>query len=87
MLKELVGFATNSGVVAVEVGIATVKQNIEVNRAQHGDVLVSATLATSIAVFNDGIALFLHHLGKAQCFTSEGTMAIGGGVLGVEDAD
>jgi hypothetical protein len=29
----------------------------------------------------------LHHLGKAQGFAGEGAVAIGGSVLGVEDAD
>ena len=36
---------------------------------------------------DDGVALPLHHLGKAQGFAGEGAVAICGSVLGVENAD
>ena len=81
------GVAADGGVVAVEVGFVSVEERVELSRVEHGDVLVSATLATSIAVFNDGIALALHHLGEAQGFAGEGAVAVGSSVLGVENAD
>lgn len=87
LLKELVAFTAYGGVVAVEVGGAAVVQPGEFVKAEHLNVLVRATLAAGVAVLNDGIALALHHLGEAQGLASEGAVAIGGGVLGVEDAD
>ena len=50
-------------------------------------MLICAAFAAGVAVFNDGVALALHHLGEAQSFAGEGAVAIGGSVLRVEDAD
>ena len=50
-------------------------------------MFVGAAFAAGIAVFDDGVALPLHHLGKAQGFAGEGAVAICGSVLRVEDAD
>ena len=50
-------------------------------------MLVCAAFAAGVAVFDDGVALPLHHLGKPQGFAGEGAVAICGSVLGVEDAD
>ena len=50
-------------------------------------MLIGAAFAASVAVFDDGVALPLHHLGKAQGFAGEGAVAIGLRVLRVEDAD
>ena len=80
-------FRSNGGVVAVEVGGAAVVKAGELVSAEHLYVLVRATLAAGVAVLNDGVALALHHLGEAQGLASKSAMAIGGGVLSVEDAD
>ena len=50
-------------------------------------MLIGAAFAAGVAVFDDGVALPLHHLREAQSFAGEGAVAISGGVLGVEDAD
>jgi hypothetical protein len=50
-------------------------------------VLIGATFAAGVAVFNNGVTLTLHHLGKAQGFAGESAVAIGGSVLRVENAD
>ena len=50
-------------------------------------MLISAAFAAGVAVFDDGVALPLHHLRKPQGFAGEGAMAICGSVLGVENAD
>ena len=50
-------------------------------------MFICAALAAGVAVFDDGVALPLHHLGKAQGFAGKGAVAIGGSVLGVENAD
>ena len=50
-------------------------------------MLICAAFAASVAVFDDGVALPLHHLGEPQGFAGEGAVAIGGSVLGVENAD
>jgi hypothetical protein len=50
-------------------------------------MLVGGALATGVAVFNNGVALRLHHARKAQCLTRKRTVAICLSVLGVEDAD
>jgi hypothetical protein len=50
-------------------------------------MLVGSAFAAFIAIFDDSIALSLHHLGEAQGFTSKGAMAIVSSMLSVEDAD
>ena len=50
-------------------------------------MLVGAAFAASVAIFNHLITLPLHHLGEAQSLASKSAMAIGGSVLGVENAD
>jgi hypothetical protein len=50
-------------------------------------MFISSAFAAGVAVFNNGVALPLHHLGKPQGFAGKGAMAISGSVLGVEDAD
>jgi len=82
-----VSVAADGGVVAVEVRSAALEERVELIHVEHGDVLVSATLATGVAVFDDCVALALHHLGEAQGLAGECAVAIGGGVLSVENAD
>ena len=81
------GFAADGGIVAVEVCGASLKEVAKLGCVEHGDVLVCAAFAAGVAVFDDGVALPLHHLGKAQGFAGEGAVAICGSVLGVENAD
>ena len=50
-------------------------------------MLIGAAFAAGVAVFDDGVALPLHHLGEAQRFAGKCAMAISGSVLRVEDAD
>jgi len=50
-------------------------------------VLIGAAFATGVAVFDDGVALPLHHLGKPQGFAGKGAVAICSNVLRVKDAD
>ena len=81
------GFAAYGGIVAVEVGFAALKKRAKLGCVEHGDVLIGAAFAAGVAVFDDGVALPLHHLGKPQGFAGEGAVAICGSVLGVENAD
>ena len=81
------GAAANGGIVAVEVSSTAVEKRVELIHVEHGDVLIGAAFAAGVAVFDDGVALPLHHLWEAQSLASEGAMAVGGSVLGVEDAD
>lgn len=87
LLKKLVAFRSNGGVIAVEIGDAAVVEGSKFLGTHHFDVLVRATLAAGVAVLNHRIALALHHLREAQGLAGKGAVAIGGGVLGVEDAD
>jgi hypothetical protein len=87
LLKELVGFAADGGVIAVEIGGTALEEVVKLCCVEHGDVLVGAAFAAGVAVFDDGVALPLQHLGEAQGFAGEGAVAIGGSVLGVENAD
>ena len=49
-------------------------------------MFVGGAFAAFVAVFDDGVALHLHHAREAQGLAGEGAVAVGGGVLGVEDA-
>ena len=80
-------FAANGRVIAVEVGGAAVEERPKLGGVHHHYMLVSSAFTACIAVFDDGVALRLHHARESQGFAGEGAVAIGGGVLGVEDAD
>ena len=81
------GIAADGGVVAVKVNGAAVEELVKFSGTEHLHVLVGCALAASVAVFDDGVTLRLHHLGKTQGLASEGAMAIGLRVLRVKNAD
>ena len=81
-------FTTNAGVVAVKGGAgAGAVQALEFRVVQHFDVLGRSSGRAAVAVFDDFVALGLHHPGKAKGFPGEGAVAVFSCGAGVEDSD
>jgi hypothetical protein len=50
-------------------------------------MLVGSAFTAGVAVFNDGVALALHHAREAQCLTGKGAVTVRLSMLGMEDAN
>jgi hypothetical protein len=82
-----VAFAADGGIIAVEVGFAAVEQRTKLNGAEHLHMLVGSAFTAGVAVFNDGVALALHHAREAQCLAGKGAVTVRLSMLGMEDAN
>ena len=81
-------FAADAGVVTVKSGAgAGAVKALEFRVAQHFDVLGRSSGRAAVAVFNNFVALPLHHLWEAQGLAGKSAMAVFSRGAGVEDSD